>query len=230
MVTARTLLFAICAAHIFRTITMPGNAKNPENPYAPAVDALSDFNLQLILEYIEHRGGPSRIASLSIGKIPGLLPVIYYIDHEHGINNRPTDVFDFFELDPTQMRAGMSEDVQELIYVVDDSEGGPHAENQELPGYTAQEPPAVKESPAGDHAQQALTAPVQFTTAAAGATHEAGQMPAYLDEEDTGPGLLLSPAPSTWSMLPSFFACGALIGPQGLFSLLLGSDTHPFSM
>ena len=230
MVTARTLLFAICAAHIFRTITMPGHAKNPGNPYAPAVDALSNFNLQVILEYIEHRGGPSRIASLSIGKIPGLLPVIYYIDHEHGIHNRPTDVFDFFRLDPMEMRARLSEDVQELVYVVDDSEDGPHAAKQELPGRTAQEPAGVKESPHGYQAPQPLNAPVELTTAPAAAAHAAGQMPAYPDEEDTGSGLLLSPATSAWSMLPSFFTGGALIGSLELFSLFLGSDTYPFSM
>lgn len=101
---------------------MPGTAKNPGNPYALAVDALDPLNLLVILEYIEHRGGPSKLASLSIGKIPGLLPVIHYIDHERSIDNRASDVFDFFYLDRGAIQTGFIEEMQAVVYVLDDSD------------------------------------------------------------------------------------------------------------
>lgn len=101
---------------------MPGTAKNPGNPYAAAVDALDPLNLLVILEYIEHRGGPSKLASLSIGKIPGMLPVMHYIDHERSIDNRPGDVFDFFHLDRGAIQTGVLADMQAVVHVLDDSE------------------------------------------------------------------------------------------------------------
>lgn len=127
---------------------MPATAKNPENPYAAAVDALSTLNLRVILEYIEHRGGPSKLASLSIGKIPGMLAVIHYINHEQGINNRPTDVFDFFRFDRKKPQTEIAEDTrwedtQGLIFILDESEDNCGADSHELPVCPQEESPAV---------------------------------------------------------------------------------------
>jgi hypothetical protein len=122
---------------------MPATAKNPENPYTAAVDALSTLNLLVILEYIEHRGGPSKLASLSIGKIPGMLSVIHYIDHEQGINNRPTDVFDFFRFDRKNLQTETGDDTQALVFILDESEDHCGADTDELPVCLLEESAAV---------------------------------------------------------------------------------------
>ncbi|WP_315128800.1 hypothetical protein [Comamonas antarctica] len=144
---------------------MPGNAKNPANPHAPAVDALSEFNLQIILEYIEHRGGPAKIASLSIGKIPGLLPVIYYIDHERGCSNHRSDVFDFFHLDRPKAQLGAQEDPQDLVYTLDDSDESAAA--QASPGRTVSPPEPI----ASLNCSGLIGAPGLFAFHAAADTH-----------------------------------------------------------
>lgn len=193
---------------------MPGNAKNPKNPYTPAVDALSSFNLLVILEYIEHRGGPSTLASLSIGKIPGLLAVINYINHERSINNLPPDVFDFFYIDRTNVLTEISEDTQALIYILEDSEDNADAASHEFPGYIQEDSSADPESLDGTPTLQAMNA--------------AGPLSAYPEEDETASELQPIPVTSAWSLPAVFFGFGPWNGPQALFSLFLGSDANPF--
>lgn len=138
---------------------MPATAKNPENPYAAAVDALSTLNLLVILEYIEHRGWPSKLASLSIGKIPGLLSVIHYIDHERGINNRPTDVFDFFRFDRKNLQTEIADDTRGLIFILEDSEDNCGTDSHALAVCLLEESPAVL---VGSQAQDTIHSPCDW--------------------------------------------------------------------
>lgn len=194
---------------------MPRNSRNPENPYSNAIDQLSEFNLLVILEYIEHKGGPRVLASLSIGKIPGLLEVMYYIDHESSIGNRRSDVFDFFHIDRTNLQTALSEDTQELVYTLDDSEDTSGAASHGLPGYLQEQPSGIVES---QHAIPALSA-----------MNATGPLTAYLDDE-TATERTPVPLSPTWHLPAFFFSCGVWAGPQDLFAFLQGSDANPFSM
>lgn len=78
---------------------MPRNAKNPNNPYADAIDEMDARGLHIILDYITLKGGASGLRFLSIGKLPGLLEVIHYIHHELSVDHKCESVFDYFQLD-----------------------------------------------------------------------------------------------------------------------------------
>lgn len=194
---------------------MPRNAQNPANPYSAAIDDLSEFNLLVILEYIEHKGGPKMLASLSIGKIPGLLEVMYYIDHELSIGNRRSDAFDFFHIDRTTIQA-LSEDTQDLVYTLDDSEDNSDAESPGLPGCMQEAPTADLQPLDGTQALQAMP--------------PAAQLAGYADEEETAAELPSITVISAWSLPALLFNCGAWNGPQGLSSFFQGSGANPFSM
>lgn len=78
---------------------MPRNAKNPENPYAKAIDDINVCGMRIILDYVMLKGGASGLRFLSIGKIPGLLEVIHYIHHELSVEHKCENVFEYFQLD-----------------------------------------------------------------------------------------------------------------------------------
>lgn len=104
-------------APFFHEMIMPRNAKNLDNPYSHAIDAISKYGLLIILEYISHKGGLSYLNSLSIGKMPGLLDVVYYLNHELMAERINKNVFDFFHVDLNDLEVDPFEKMENQEYL-----------------------------------------------------------------------------------------------------------------
>lgn len=87
---------------------MKPNSKNPSNPFAPAVNAIEEANLQFFLkcfqEHINGNGGNFNTL-VSMTFIPGMAEVYRYISFEMLSNPVSDNLFDYFNVAPYSMTA-----------------------------------------------------------------------------------------------------------------------------